>query len=377
MKLPPFAYRSLLFLLLLALLAGGCAPLPSGESAVDSDALVETAVAQALTATALFAPLTVTPTAAPSPTVSPEPTATAAPTLEPAVLPDPYADLTIASLAARSYGAGELVIERTMEETGVFTRYRVRFPSDGLAQYGFMNVPAGQGPFPVVILIHGYVSPEGYSILDYVTRYADELARSGYLVIHPNLRGYPPSEDGPNLHRVGFAVDVLNLTALVRKQGGLPGPLAAADPERIGLWGHSMGGGVATRAMLIDPEIKAVVLYGAMGADEKLNAEQIYHVFSNGTRCVEEMNTPPEALLEISPVYYLDRLNAAVSIHHGDADDQVPPAWSQDLCGRLQDLGKTVECFTYEGAPHTFRGEEDRLFTARVLDFFGRHLSVD
>lgn len=364
-------------LVVLALLAAACAPLTAGRSAPDVDALVNTAVAQALTATALFAPLTATPTETPVPTLPPEPTATAAPTLEPAGLPEPYAGLTIEALSARSYGAGELTIERTLEETGAFTRYLVRFPSDGLAQYGFMNVPAGQGPFPVIILIHGYVSPEGYSILDYVTRYADELARSGYLVIHPNLRGYPPSEDGPNLHRVGFAVDVLNLAAIVRKQGGQPGPLAAADPERIGLWGHSMGGGVAIRAMLIDPEIKAVVLYGAMGADERLNAEQIYYVFSGQSRAVEEMNTPPEALLEISPVYYLDRLNAAVSIHHGDVDDQVPVAWSEDLCVRLQELGKTVECFTYPGAPHTFRGDADRLFIERTLDFYGRFLTTD
>jgi len=370
--LPLPASRLLLSLTLLALLLGACSPLATGQGAADSDALVETAVAQALTATALFAPAAATATLSPTPTATLSPSGT--PTAAPTATPGPFDHLTIASLAARSYGEGELVVERTLEQREDFTRSLVRYPSDGLTQYGFMNVPAGPGPFPVVILLHGYVSPEGYPLLDYVTRYADELARSGYVVIHPTLRGYPPSDDGPNLHRVGFAVDVLNLAALVRKQGGLPGTLAQADPARIGLWGHSMGGGVATRVMLIDPQIRAVVLYGAMGADERLNAEQIYNVFSNHTRAVEEMNTPLEALQAISPVYFLDRLNAAVSIHHGDADDQVPLAWSADLCARLQGLGKTVECFTYAGAPHTFRDEADTLFTARVLDFYEKYL---
>jgi dipeptidyl aminopeptidase/acylaminoacyl peptidase len=211
--------------------------------------------------------------------------------------------------------------------------------------------------------------------LTYTTRYADALARAGYLVIHPNFRNWPPSDSGPEDYRVGQAVDVLDLSALVQKQGGQLGPLLQADPERIGLWGHSMGGGISQRVLTVSDDMDAAVLYGAMSGDEALNHERILF-FTNGARGLwdEEDAPPAEAVQRISPINYLDRITAAVSIHHGELDEQVPLAWSEDLCQRLQDLQKPVECFTYPGQPHTFVGEGDQLFIQRVREFFDRYL---
>jgi dipeptidyl aminopeptidase/acylaminoacyl peptidase len=175
---------------------------------------------------------------------------------------------------------------------------------------------------------------------------------------------------------VGKAVDTLNLIAIVREQGGVPGPLAQADPERIGVWGHSMGGGIALRVVTVDGRIPAAVLYGSMSGDEVQNYQAILE-WSDGEHGQEELEVPEEDLERISPITYLDRIAAATSVHHSDADPVVPPEWSADLCQRLQALGKTVECFTYAGLPHTFRGEGDLLFMQRTVDFFGRHLKVD
>jgi dipeptidyl aminopeptidase/acylaminoacyl peptidase len=89
---------------------------------------------------------------------------------------------------------------------------------------------------------------------------------------------------------------------------------------------------------------------------------------------LEELDYPPEAFERISPIYFLDRVQAAVSIHHGKNDPDVPLAWSIDLCQRLLDLGKPVECFTYEDQRHTFYGDGDTLFMGRMIDFFDRQL---
>jgi dipeptidyl aminopeptidase/acylaminoacyl peptidase len=227
-----------------------------------------------------------------------------------------------------------------------------------------------------VIVNHGYVDPAAYHTLTYTTHYADALAAAGFIAIHPNLRGYPPSQNGPNEFRVGFAVDVLNLVALVRKHGGQPGPLSLADPAAIGLWGHSMGGGVTLRSITVDPEIHAAVLYGAMSGDELRNHERIRDYFSGGSGGLwEEGEAPGEAdLRTISPIFHLDRIGAAVSIHHGALDDQVPLEWSVELCSLLEAQAKPVECFVYDGAPHTFSGATDALFIQRVIDFFSQHL---
>lgn len=292
------------------------------------------------------------------------------------VAADPYGDYTIDFLATRSYGAGTLTLHEVMESNTEFNRFLVSYPSDGLSIYGFMNLPQGPGPFPVIIALHGYIEPEIYYTLDYTTPYADALARAGYLVLHPNLRGYQPSDDGPNLLRVGMAIDVLNLIALVRNQGGQPGPLALADPERIGLWGHSMGGGVSLRTLTVSPDVKAAVLYAAMSGDERRNFEAIQS-WSGGRRGLTELTVPDDALLRIAPIYYLDRIQAAVSIHHGTADELVPPAWSTELCEQLLALQKVVQCVPYPGQPHTFVGEGDRQFIQNMIAFYDTYLKHD
>jgi len=266
-------------------------------------------------------------------------------------------------------------VEEVLAVNSYFTRTLISYPSDGLTIYGFMDIPQRSiPPFPVVIAVHGYIDPQIYSTVDYTTRYADALARAGFLVLHPNLRGYPPSDDGPDLFRVGMAVDVLNLIALVKDQAGQAGPLEAADPHAIGLWGHSMGGGISTRVMTVSPDIRAVVLYGAMSGDERKNFERIFGYFSDGTRGWEELLAPEEVFLRVSPIYYLDRVQAAVSIHHGEKDGGVPLAWSQDLCQNLRDLGKSVECYTYPGQGHTFSGDGDALFVQRMIQFLDQKL---
>ena len=75
------------------------------------------------------------------------------------------------------------------------------------------------------------------------------------------------------LLRVGMATDVLNLIAIVKASGGKPGPLQAADASNIGMWGHSMGGGITTRVITISPDVKAALLYSPMSGDEQKNYE--------------------------------------------------------------------------------------------------------
>ena len=312
----------------------------------------------------------------PSPTALPA-TATLLPSLTPepslTSTPDPYAPWTIETLLKRSYGGGEIQDEQTLAVTSAFTRTLISYPSDGLKIYGFMNEPKGEGPFPLIIAIHGYIDPAIYQTLDYTTGNADALARAGFMVIHPNLRGYFPSDSGENLFRVGMAEDILNLIQIVKDTGGKPGVLAKADPDSIGLWGHSMGGGITTRVVTVNPDVKAAVLYGAMSGDERRNYEAINR-WSNGLRGLEELAVPQDALPRISPINFLDQIQAAISIHHGGSDELVPLAWSLETCERLQTLKKTVECFTYDGQPHTFSGDGGELFNQRVIDFFNRYL---
>lgn len=317
-----------------------------------------------------------TPAATPSPPATPTSTATAEPTYTPvpSPTPDAYWTDTIEYLRSRAYGGGQLEAYEKVGENSAFARYLFRYPSERLMIYGFMNVPKTDGPRPVIIALHGYIDPAIYQTLDYTTHYSDALASAGYLVLHPNLRGYVPSDDGENLFRVGMAIDVLNLIAIVKSAGGQPGPLQSADPARIGLWGHSMGGGIATRVLTVSPDVRAAVLYAPMSGDEARNYAAI-GTWSDGARGQEERAVPQEELTRISPMYFFQDLSAAISIHHSLSDPLVPVQWSMQTCEQLKALGKDVECHYYEGMPHTFEGRGDKEFMKSVLEFFNRYLS--
>jgi dienelactone hydrolase len=271
-------------------------------------------------------------------------------------------------LRQKQYGQGEIKIEGNLISDAKFTRYLISFPSDGLKIYGFIDVPLASGNFPVVVALHGHINLNVYRTMDYSSRYADLIARNGYIVIHPNLRNYPPSDNGPDEFYSGSADDVLNLIAMVRKQASQPGFLAKADSSRIGIWGHSMGGGIALRVITLDPGIRAAVLYGAVTGNLALRRFGFH-----GTDQTYAQSHPEEIQL-ISPSSHYAEIQTAVSIHHGLSDTTVPVQWSKDLCSQLTDLGKNVECFFYPDAPHTFGGEIEQLFNQRTVDFFSKNL---
>jgi dipeptidyl aminopeptidase/acylaminoacyl peptidase len=279
----------------------------------------------------------------------------------------------IEALADRTYGNGQVIDLGQMSQATNFTRHLISYPSDGLTINGFMDIPNGAGPFPVILLMHGYVDPVGYQIETYTARYSAEFANAGYIVIHPNYRNYPPSDFGPNDFRVGFAVDVLNLIAEVNAQAGQPGLLEQANPDAVFLWGHSMGGGISLRVITVGVDVQGAVLYAAMSGDERRNFEWIRDVLSDGERGIQELTAPEDAFQAISPINYYDRISVPVSIHHGDIDETVPPAWSDELCALLQSKGKEVECFSYHNMPHTFYGSLDDQLIQRSIEFFQRY----
>jgi dienelactone hydrolase len=273
--------------------------------------------------------------------------------LQPTPIAEMLSPYSLEALANRSYGEGELRVEYAWQDKDEFTRYYITYDSDGLNIHGYVNIPDGNGPFPVIIALHGYIPASEYETLDYSTRYADSIARKGYIVLHPNLRNFPPS-DSPGRVRdfqTGYTVDVMNLLAYVREMAGQDGIFKNADMTRMGIWGHSLGGGVALRMVNLVPEIKAAVLYGAVS--------QRYTSSSAGFN-----------------VYDLNATSAAFSVHHGELDEVISPDWSRTLCADLEEAGREYECYFYEDQPHTFirSGDADPLFIQRTVDFFDRYL---
>ncbi len=349
--------------LLLIIFLGACAPAP---------VLTEPT----------FVPTLYPGTKTPVPSVTPFPTPTRAPTWTPEVSATPaesgpsfsaYDQYTIPALRQRQYGGGFLTELNTMGKHEKFTRYLFQYPSDGLVIAGYVNVPAGKGPFPVIIVLHGYSDPDKYETLDYITDAADALTTDGYIVVHPNYRNFLPSSKGDALFRVGYAVDVLNLISLINQYTGKPGMFQKAKADRIGLWAHSLGGEIALRVGVISPDVKAIMLYAPMSGDEKKNS-QLMASLQQSIYTQKEMLASDEDFALISPSNYYKFITASVQVHHGDSDSIIPVDWSIETCKALRDAGRDVECYYYEGAEHTFVSRYFKDMGNRVNRFFETYL---
>jgi dipeptidyl aminopeptidase/acylaminoacyl peptidase len=271
-------------------------------------------------------------------------------------------------MRGRRYPGGQVVLHGKFGESPQYTTYLVFYTSEGLRIGGMMNVPKGQGSFPVIILCHGYIHPDKYATGNDTWREADYLARQGYLTIAPDYRSHAASDDAVSFFHIGYAEDVLNLI-------GSLGTVKGADRDRIGLWGHSMGGAVALKAAVVSKKVDAVVVFGSVHADERVN---YYNGMGNGAGAVgaARFGSPQSnrlAYKRISPINYLDRI-AALSIHHGTGDTIVPYQWSEDLFEAAQEQGTTAELHLYPGAQHTFRLKNWDLAMERTLAFFDQHV---
>jgi len=315
-------------------------------------------------------------------------TATAAPKqLETATPPvSSLSPLAIPFMRAQTYPGSDLVIEQTLEPGRNYDRYIASYQSDGLTIYGLLTVPTGPKPptgWPVVIFNHGFLldATKYRATAQYPTS-TDTIAQAGYILFMPDYRGYGKSEGettDPN-SSPAYTVDVLNGLASVKR-------LDSVDPDRIGMWGHSMGGGITLRAMVVSPDIKAGVIWaGTVNSQRDLldfwaRTPAPDPEMNSPTRkwradLIEEYGTPddnPQFWDSISPASYLAYLSGPVQLHHGTADEAVPPEFSETLNKRIQAAGKQSQLYTYRGDGH-YLGENAELAIKRSVDFLDKYV---
>lgn len=289
-----------------------------------------------------------------------------------------------------------MTILTVLAETDVFTRFLFSYPSDGLSITGILQIPQqGQAPFPVIVMNHGFFTRADFASGDGTDRAAEYLNRRGYLTISTDYRSWGDSEIGPSLFYSGLAIDVANLLQ------ALPS-VPQADPNRVGMWGHSMGGGVTMKTLMLDTPVRAAVLYSTVSAD---NADLVARW---GMGCVGDIaagearygcnssdilpDDLPRGLIDayefaaldaelnqaVSPFFHLDLVSVPVQIHYGSADGKdyggTPPAWSKKLYQAFVDAGRPAELFVYEGEGHSFFADQWVAFMERSARFFDIHV---
>ena len=295
------------------------------------------------------------------------------------VVPEELHPLMIESLRKRNYDS-QITVEQDLGDQGAFRSYIISYPSDGLKLRALMNVPDSPKPaggFPVLFLNHGFIEPSRYSTVSSYKAFADFYSRNGFLVLKPDYRGHDDSEGQAmgGHSNPDYTVDVLSLLNAIKKHPD-------ANPTKIGMWGHSMGGGITLRSVVVSKDIKASMLVaGVVASPQRFADYAVEH--ADDPRIPGYIRNNAElirGLIEqfsdkISPYAYLDFVEGPVSIHHGTADTSVPLEFSQEIKVALEKAGKSVEYFEYPNADHNLANAGARpLFLQRSLEFFNKNL---
>jgi uncharacterized protein len=378
----------------LAVLAGALALILSACGARSRPG-EETAIARAPTVTLPTATpqptasATVAPTATPQPTHTPTatPTATSTPsrTPTPTATTTPPNPLSVEHMRQQSYPGSEIVIEQKLPAGANYQRYRASYLSEGLKQYALLTVPNGTPPatgWPAIIFNHGYIPPEQYRTTERYVAYVDGFARNGYVVFRPDYRGHDKSEGTASggYGSPDYTIDVLNALASVKQY-------AAVDPERIGMWGHSMGGHITLRSMVTTKDIKAGVIWAGVVASypDLMNRWRRPVPATVPTRArrwrddlVAQYGLPesnPDFWASISPSSYLADLSGPLQLHHGTADESVPTEFSRDLYQQAQEaeLPVPVEYYEYPGDNHNL-SKSFNTAMQRSIAFFDKYV---
>ncbi|MBV1853883.1 alpha/beta hydrolase [Catellatospora tritici] len=220
-----------------------------------------------------------------------------------------------------------------------------------------LHLPAGHGPFPVVLWVHGggFFTGSRVWMPDSVApyRFHERLLARGYAVADVDYRLALEAQ---------FPAQLVDVQAAIRWLRHYADQLKL-DPNRFAALGESAGGFLVALAGLVgegDTALQAVInWYGAVDLevfereDEEGGPDPITVLFGGpikGRREFVRWGNPQSRVHAGAPPF--------LSIH-GTADTQLPFSQSEGFTRVLREHGVRAELITVPGADHCFVGHDD------------------
>lgn len=242
--------------------------------------------------------------------------------------------------------------------------------SDGYPVHGWLVLPDGDGPHPVVLAVHG--GPFMYHSWGFFDE-AQVYATAGYAVVLPNPRGsagYGQSHGQAVVGKFGTVDvdDVLSLldVALARED---------TDSERVGVMGGSYGGFMTSWLSAHHGErFKAAWSERAVNSWDSFTGSSDIGYFFADAYC----GTDPEAQRAMSPLTYAEKINLPFAVVHSEHDWRCPIEQAQRMFVALRRRGVEAEMLIFPGEGHELtRSGQPRHRKQRfdaVLEWWGRFL---
>jgi acetyl esterase/lipase len=217
--------------------------------------------------------------------------------------------------------------------------------------------PATEAGVPLVILIH-HKGLKGQQDLRWQMRgIARKLVARGYGVLNISYRNVPRWAFPAPVEDIDAALQWV--TASASREG--------IDPDRVALFGYSVGGHIALLAGLRDERVSAIVA-GAAPADlMRFEGGVLLEKSLGGKR--DEI---PERYRAVSPVHQVLRGGPPVFLYHGEGDRLVPALHSRMMKEALDAAGTRNELYLIPGAGHLGAFVAGGDAEDRAIDFLDR-----
>lgn len=263
--------------------------------------------------------------------------------------------------------------KKLTRETNVVMPRELTVKSKGKHKvHGWVFMPAGEGPHPVLLNIHGGPFAEyNWAWFDEAQVYVE----AGYAVVQCNPRGSASygREHGLAIQGQMGKLDFADVIAFL--EGALKSE-STLDSKRVGILGGSYGGYLTAWTIAHDHRFKAAVVErGYLDPASFIGTSDIGWFFSEGYT-----GTDPAKTAAQSPYAFVHQVKTPALVLHSELDWRCPIEQAQRYYAALKRTGTPTEMLVFPGENHELSRSgtpwHRRQRFEAILDWFGRYLPV-
>lgn len=274
--------------------------------------------------------------------------------------PKPLEKYTIENLSKTEFKPSKININNNIFD----------FEVGGKKVTGLVNTPNDSGPFPVVVLLRGYVDQSIYQTGMGTKRVGEYFRDNGYITLAPDFLGYGGSSaESTNIFETRFQTytTVLTLLNSINKEN-----FPNWDGKNVFVWAHSNGGQIALTTLVVTGKNYPTVLWAPVTEGFPYSVLYYTNESEDGGKFIREKLAKFEEDYDVDKftfTKYLDRINSPIEYHWGTEDDAISLEWRNRFLKKMKDLEKDITNYNHVGADHNMNPLWD-VAIKQSLDFF-------
>jgi dipeptidyl aminopeptidase/acylaminoacyl peptidase len=290
------------------------------------------------------------------------------------------AKYTIENLSKAEIKPVEIQIGKILKENPKFTSYQFSmtfspdFSQNLKTTSGLINIPKGNGKFPIIVMFRGYVDPKEYFIGNGTIHAAEYFASNGFITIAPDFLGYGESDkEADDIFESRFQTYATAITLLKSLDHSTIQPF---NYSSVFIWGHSNGGQIALTALEATGLDYPTVLWAPVTKPFPYSILYYTDDAEDGGKFLRKKLSEFEKDYDtdlFSLTKYLANIKAPIQLNQGTADTAVPAIWSNQFAKDLTELKADLKYIKYPGSDHNMSPTWNQAIS-NALDFYKKHI---